>query len=71
MNIKKTLFILATAVTVSVVATAPASAGALGTYTSDAKGFDTHTYWYDDGRELTIIDTQFVPAHTSHGRSNS
>lgn len=64
MNLKKTLFILATAVTVSVVATAPASAGTLGIYTSDAKGFDTHTYWYDDGREVTIIDTQFVPALT-------
>ncbi len=64
MNIKKTLFILATTVTVGVVATAPVSAGTLGTYTSDAKGFDTHTYWYDDGREVTIFDTQFVPALT-------
>lgn len=35
-------------------------AGTLGTFTSDANGFDTHTYWYDDGREVTVIDTQFV-----------
>jgi glyoxylase-like metal-dependent hydrolase (beta-lactamase superfamily II) len=41
-----------------------ASAGTLGTFTSDSKGFDTHTYWYDDGQEVTVIDTQFVPALT-------
>ena len=28
------------------------------------KGFDTHTYYYDDGKEVTVIDTQFVPALT-------
>jgi glyoxylase-like metal-dependent hydrolase (beta-lactamase superfamily II) len=43
---------------------APASAGTLGTFTSDAQGFDTHTYYYDDGQEVTVIDTQFVPALT-------
>jgi glyoxylase-like metal-dependent hydrolase (beta-lactamase superfamily II) len=41
-----------------------AHAGTLGSFTSDAKGFDTHTYWYDDGQEVTVIDTQFVPALT-------
>jgi glyoxylase-like metal-dependent hydrolase (beta-lactamase superfamily II) len=41
-----------------------AMAGTLGTYTSNAQGFDTHTYYYDDGQEVTVIDTQFVPALT-------
>ncbi|MGH1486622.1 MAG: MBL fold metallo-hydrolase [Cellvibrionaceae bacterium] len=39
----------------------PAYAGKLNVFTSDAKGFDTHTFWYDDGKEITVIDTQFVP----------
>lgn len=43
---------------------APVQAGTLGTFTSDAQGFDTHTYYYDDGQEVTVIDTQFVPALT-------
>jgi glyoxylase-like metal-dependent hydrolase (beta-lactamase superfamily II) len=43
---------------------APAHAGKLGVFTSDANGFDTHTFFYDDGREVTLIDTQFVPALT-------
>jgi len=33
----------------------------LNVYTSDSKGFNTHTFWYDDGKEVTVIDTQFVP----------
>ncbi len=37
-------------------------AGQLHVYTTDSKGFDTHTFWYDDGKEVTVIDTQFVPA---------
>lgn len=41
-----------------------AHAGTLGVYQSDANGFDTRTYWYDDGREVTVFDTQFVPALT-------
>ncbi len=41
-----------------------ALAGTLGTFTSSAEGFDTHTYFYDDGKEVTIIDTQFVPQLT-------
>jgi glyoxylase-like metal-dependent hydrolase (beta-lactamase superfamily II) len=43
---------------------ARAEAGKLGVYTSDAAGFDTHTFYYDDGHEVTLIDTQFVPALT-------
>jgi glyoxylase-like metal-dependent hydrolase (beta-lactamase superfamily II) len=43
----------------------PIYAGQLNVYTSDAKGFDTHTFWYDDGKEITVIDTQFVPKLTS------
>ena len=43
---------------------APAEAGKLGVFTSDANGFDTHTFYYDDGHEVTLIDTQFVPALT-------
>ncbi len=41
-----------------------AHAGKLGVFTSDEKGFDTHTFYYDDGQEVVIIDTQFVPALT-------
>ena len=36
-------------------------AGELHVFSSDAKGFNTHTFWYDDGKEITVIDTQFVP----------
>jgi glyoxylase-like metal-dependent hydrolase (beta-lactamase superfamily II) len=39
----------------------PAIAGQLGVFQSDSKGFDTRTYWYDDGREITVFDTQFTP----------
>ena len=42
-----------------------AIAGILGVYTSNAKGFDTHTFYYDDGKEVTLIDTQFVPSLTA------
>ncbi len=52
------------AAALSLVALGPVSAGQLGVYQSDAKGFDTRTYWYDDGREITVFDTQFVPALT-------
>lgn len=45
--------------------TAPfAEAGTLGVYQSDRSGFDTRTYWYDDGREITVFDTQFLPSMT-------
>lgn len=42
-----------------------AQAGRLGVFTSDDKGFDTHTFYYDDGQEVVLIDTQFVPELTA------
>ncbi len=48
----------------TILATGAASAGTLGSFTSDVNGFDTHTYYYDDGQEVTVFDTQFVPALT-------
>jgi len=51
------------AASISVATTA--TAGTLGTFTSDASGFDTHTYWYDDGHEVTVVDTQFLPSLTT------
>jgi len=41
-----------------------ASAGTLGVFTSPEAGFDTHTFYYDDGREVVVFDTQFVPQLT-------
>ncbi|WP_415883803.1 MBL fold metallo-hydrolase [Neptuniibacter sp. QD34_54] len=41
-----------------------AAAGELGVYTSDATGFNTHTFFYDDGKEVVMFDTQFTPAFT-------
>lgn len=38
-----------------------AAAGELHTFTSDASGFSTHSFWYDDGKEVTVFDTQFTP----------
>src|SRR5689334_14613759 len=51
--------------TLAALASSAALAGTLGVFTSDAKGFDTHTFYYDDGKEVTLIDTQFVPALTA------
>ena len=39
-----------------------AGASEVHVFTSDKAGFNTNTVWYDDGREVTVIDTQFVPA---------
>ncbi len=58
----KTVLIAAFATTA--FSTGPATAGHLGVYQSDRNGFDTRTYWYDDGKEITVFDTQFVPALT-------
>ena len=38
-------------------------AGELHVFTSDAAGFNTHSIWYDDGQEVTVVDSQFTPAH--------
>ncbi len=32
------------------------------TFTSDAAGFDTHSFWMDTGREVVVFDGQFTPA---------
>lgn len=40
----------------------PALAGQVRVFTSDAAGFNTHSVWYDDGKEITVVDTQFTPA---------
>ncbi|MBE3659193.1 MBL fold metallo-hydrolase [Vibrio navarrensis] len=40
-----------------------AFAGELHVFTSDAAGFNTHSVWYDDGKEVTVVDSQFTPAH--------
>jgi len=60
--LKKT--IPAISVAVLSLGASSAYAGKLGVFTSDANGFDTHTFYYDDGMEVTLIDTQFVPALT-------
>lgn len=52
------------AVSCAALTSSVAFAGTLGVFTSDANGFDTHTFYYDDGKEVTLIDTQFVPSLT-------
>lgn len=44
------------------LANTPVLAGNLHVFTSDAAGFNTHSFWYDDGQEVTVVDTQFTPA---------
>ncbi|MCY1059512.1 MBL fold metallo-hydrolase [Nannocystis sp. SCPEA4] len=39
---------------------APEAAGILHTFTSDAAGFDTHSFYYDTGREVVVFDAQFT-----------
>lgn len=34
----------------------------LGRSTSDAANFDTHSFWFDTGREVVVFDAQFTPA---------
>lgn len=34
----------------------------VGSYTSPASGFDTHSFWIDTGREVVVIDAQFTAA---------
>jgi glyoxylase-like metal-dependent hydrolase (beta-lactamase superfamily II) len=42
-------------------APSPARAPSLETFTSDASGFDTHSFWLDTGREVVVFDAQFTP----------
>lgn len=64
-----------TSLLITLVTPTSSWAGQLNVFTSDAKGFDTHTFWYDDGKEVTVIDTQFVPQlaqqAVDHIRANS
>ncbi len=53
----------ACAAAVLALAAACANAGQLHVFTSDAAGFYTHSVWYDDGREVTVVDAQFTPTH--------
>jgi glyoxylase-like metal-dependent hydrolase (beta-lactamase superfamily II) len=39
-----------------------ANAGDLHVFTSDPAGFNTHSIWYDDGKEVTVVDAQFTTA---------
>ncbi|MGH8110292.1 MAG: MBL fold metallo-hydrolase [Arenimonas sp.] len=61
MNLNK--YLSSAIIGISFLVAGPASAGQLHVYTSDAAGFNTHSVWYDDGREITVVDTQFTPAH--------
>ncbi|WP_437288384.1 MBL fold metallo-hydrolase [Sorangium sp. So ce406] len=55
---------LAAACTPEETAEHPAEAPArLGTFTSDTAGFDTHSFYYDTGREVVVFDAQFTGAH--------
>lgn len=35
--------------------------GTLGTFTSGAEGFDTHSFYLDTGKEVVVFDAQFTP----------
>ena len=59
---RRALFGLLSAATLGLAAQA-AQAGTLNVFTSDAAGFNTHSVWYDDGREVTVVDAQFTHAH--------
>jgi glyoxylase-like metal-dependent hydrolase (beta-lactamase superfamily II) len=39
-----------------------ANAGDLHVFTSDPAEFNTHSLWYDDGKEVTVVDAQFTGA---------
>lgn len=46
----------------SIVSRPPSASRTLGTFTSDAAGFDTHSFWLDTGREVVVFDAQFTEA---------
>jgi glyoxylase-like metal-dependent hydrolase (beta-lactamase superfamily II) len=54
-----------------------AGEGAIGTFTSDAAGFDTHSFYYDTGKEVVVFDAQFTPTLAKkvidqiHGQTSS
>ena len=41
-------------------ATSPTAEARLGVFTSDANGFDTHSWYLDTGREVVVFDSQFT-----------
>lgn len=60
MNAKNTAGAVALAM---LVLASHVTAGTLGSWASDANGFDTKSFWYDTGREVVVFDAQFTPAH--------
>lgn len=49
-----------TMITAALVSIALAATPKLHTFTSDASGFDTHSYYLDTGREVVVFDAQFT-----------
>jgi glyoxylase-like metal-dependent hydrolase (beta-lactamase superfamily II) len=56
------LFIVGSGCAGQVKAKASESKVALYTFESDANGFNTKNYFYDNGQEVVAFDTQFTPA---------
>lgn len=42
-------------------AATPVAGAGVGVFTSDASGFDTHSWYLDTGREVVVFDAQFTP----------
>lgn len=53
-------FLGAAAVALTLTSPLAAEAGQLHVFTSGDAGFNTHSVWYDDGKEVTVVDTQFT-----------
>lgn len=53
-------FLGAAAVALTLTSPLAAEAGQLHVFTSGDEGFNTHSVWYDDGKEVTVVDTQFT-----------
>lgn len=52
-----------TLIAAATLAATSVQAGDLNVWTSDESGFLTHSIWYDDGQEVTVVDTQFTLGH--------
>jgi glyoxylase-like metal-dependent hydrolase (beta-lactamase superfamily II) len=44
----------------AIAAPEPLVSNPIATFTSDAAGFDTHSFWLDTGREVVVFDAQFT-----------
>lgn len=55
-------FFQAAVVVLTLASPFAAEAGQLHVFTSGDDGFNTNSVWYDDGKEVTVVDTQFTPA---------